>query len=61
MDKSDNLVEKFIESKIEYYKLISSGMFWEFYPGLTGVWVVDMSEWYSIYKELDRIRNEDKT
>lgn len=26
----------------DYYKLLKSGMFWEFYPELTGIWEEDL-------------------
>lgn len=32
---------QFIRSKPEYLKLIDSGLFWEFYPELTGNWNID--------------------
>ena len=30
-----------IKTKENYHKLLASGMFWEFYPELTGNWEVD--------------------
>jgi len=36
----------------EYQKLLKSGMFWEFYPDLTGVWRKDKSEWMKYFKKL---------
>ncbi len=36
MDKYKN-----IKTKEDYDKLLSSGMFWEFYPELTGEWEKD--------------------
>lgn len=30
-----------IKSKENYYKLLESGMFWEFHPELTGDWEID--------------------
>lgn len=30
-----------IKSKENYYKLLESGMFWEFHPELTGDWETD--------------------
>jgi len=35
-------------SKEAYYKTLKSGMFFEFYPSLTGVWEKDKKEWYRI-------------
>ena len=30
-----------IKTKESYNKLLASGMFWEFYPELTGNWEID--------------------
>jgi hypothetical protein len=32
---------KHIQTKEEYLKLLSTGMFFEFHPELTGIWNVD--------------------
>lgn len=45
------------QAKVEYKKLLNeSGMFFEFYPHLTGVWKDDKLEWFNIYKELSDLR-----
>lgn len=36
----------------EYYKLLNTGMFWEFYPQLSGDYSIDKEEWEIIYKNL---------
>lgn len=41
--------------KAEYQRLLSSGMFWEFYPKLTGNWEKDKIEWAKIYMKLLKI------
>jgi hypothetical protein len=41
-----NMYEQ-IKTKENYDKLLSSGMFWEFYPELTGDWIKDISIIYS--------------
>lgn len=41
-------------SKVEYDKLLKSGMFWEFYPELTGDYDKDKLEWKKIFKTLKR-------
>lgn len=41
----------------EYKELVKSGMFWEFYPKLSGEWEKDKKEWEEIEKELKKIRN----
>jgi len=40
----------------EYYKSLYSGMFWEFYPQLSGDWIKDKDEWKVIYKQLQESR-----
>lgn len=30
----------------EYEKAVKSGMFWERYPDMTGIWEKDKTEWY---------------
>ena len=49
-----------IESKLEYDELLKSGMFWEFYPNLTGNWNTDKLQWGNIYLELCKYREESK-
>ena len=36
--------------KKEYDRLVKSGMFFEFYPQLTGNWRKDKEEWISSYR-----------
>lgn len=44
-------------ARVEYRKLLNeSGMFFEFYPHLTGDWKKDKLEWFDIYKELEDLR-----
>lgn len=38
--------------KNEYERLLKSGMFFEFYPQLTGIWEKDKIEWAKIYTTL---------
>ena len=45
-----------IEGAEEYFKLLNSGMFWEFYPQLSGDWIKDKNEWELIYKQLKQSR-----
>lgn len=40
------------EIKNEYYELLESGMFWEFFPEYTGKWSEDESKFILFY--LDR-------
>lgn len=42
----------------EHKELVASGMFWEFYPCLTGRWSEDEEEWLKIYEELPKLRNK---
>jgi hypothetical protein len=44
------------EMKERYDKLHGSGMFWEFYPDLTGDWEKDEESFTSAELELDKIR-----
>lgn len=37
--------------KEEYIKLLKSGMFWEFYPQLSGEWEKDKDKWLMIMAE----------
>lgn len=32
----------------EYTELLNSGMFWELFPGLTGIWSEDKMRWEAI-------------
>ena len=43
--------------KQEYESLLKSGMFWEFYPELTGEWDKDKIQWKKIYNQLKKSRN----
>jgi len=38
--------------KTEYDQLLSSGMFWEFYPELSGQWEADKKEFVKQVKKL---------
>ena len=44
------------KAKKEYIDLLGSGMFFEFYPKLTGDWEQDELDWKSHYKDLSKIR-----
>ena len=48
------------EAKIEYDFLLHSGMFWEFYPNLTGDYEKDKEEWKEEFNKLKgwRMYNE---
>lgn len=49
-----------IEEKVKhsYTRLLNSGMFWELYPQLTGVWEEDGDFWYEEYHEqMERLKN----
>jgi hypothetical protein len=37
--------------KEQYESLLKSGMFWEFYPELSGQWVKDKFEWKKIFRK----------
>lgn len=43
--------------KEEYFSLRKSGMFWEFYPQLTGEWDKDKSAWRKIWNQLKKWRS----
>ena len=43
--------------KEEYLSLLNSGMFWEFYPQLTGNWEKDKKDWRKIWSSLKKTRN----
>ncbi len=40
------------DTKDTYFKLLKSGMFWEFHPELIGEWEKDKSKWSKIYKKM---------
>jgi len=40
---------------IEYYQLLSSGMFWEFFPELTGEWLKDKEQFLKLKQTLQNI------
>ena len=40
----------------EYLGVLKSGMFWEWYPDLTGVWEEDKIKWLKIYNDLTLFR-----
>ena len=42
--------------KAEYEALLKSGMFWVWYPGLSGDWGKDKIEWTKIYYQLLKLR-----
>lgn len=42
----------------EYQGLLKSGMFWEFYPELTGDYEKDKPIWKVEYRKLKKIRKE---
>lgn len=44
----------------EYRKLLKSGMFWKFYPELTGNYTFDLDKWNQIYIELITNRMKQK-
>lgn len=43
----------------EYKQLLASGMFFEFYPDLTGNYTKDREEWKKIYRKLQQIRKKE--
>jgi len=45
----------------DHKKLVESGMFWEFYPELSGIWEEDKEEWIAAQKRLEAWREEHKT
>jgi hypothetical protein len=54
------MTKEMIEAKVKdsYTKLLKSGMFWELYPQLTGVWEEDKDFWYEEYHEqMERLKN----
>lgn len=52
MDKKENSIRR------SYDLLLKSGMFFEFYPQLTGEWDKDKDFWYEEYHEqMNRIKD----
>lgn len=45
-----------VEARNEYDGILKSGMFWEFFPSLSGDWVSDRKEWLEIHKSLVEMR-----
>jgi hypothetical protein len=55
--KEDTTFESAREkAQAEYTGLINSGLFFEFYPSLTGDFKKDEEEWYKIHSELEVLR-----
>ena len=48
------------KAKIEYNDILNSGMFWEFYPNLTGNWESDKDFWAVEYKQICKRRKGNK-
>jgi hypothetical protein len=44
------------DAEKEYLGVLKSGMFWEWYPDLTGVWKEDKLKWLKIYNDLTLFR-----
>jgi len=42
----------------DHKKLVKSGMFWEFYPELSGIWEEDKEEWIASQKRLETWREK---
>lgn len=42
----------------EYFDLLKSGMFWEFYPHLTGDYEKDKDQWKKEYSFLKKLRKK---
>jgi len=50
------------QARVEYRKLLNeSGMFWEYYPHLSGNWKVDKERWLIEYQKLEGLRNNTET
>lgn len=48
-------------ARVEYRQLLNeSGMFFEFYPKLSGEWNKDKEEWFEEYKKLEDLRQQVK-
>ncbi len=61
MGKQLNLEEMIAQAesaKKEYMELLHSGMFFEWYPDLTGDWNKDEIAWNKIYEEITKFRQE---
>lgn len=49
-------------ARVEYRHLLNeSGMFFEFYPKLSGEWQKDKQEWFKEVKQLEELRQQVKT
>jgi len=49
-------------ARVEYRQLLNeSGMFYEFYPKLSGEWKKDKQEWFKEFKQLEELRKQVKT
>lgn len=59
MEKQPLTKEEILEkSKRAYNNLVTTGMFWEFYPQLTGDWEEDKDYWFEEYcEQMERIKN----
>jgi len=42
----------------EYNDLLKSGMFWEFYPELSGDWSKDKMDWKKIFRKNKELRKQ---
>lgn len=42
--------------KKEYFELLKTGMFWEFYPNLVGDWEKDKRAWRKEWNILKKLR-----
>ncbi len=45
--------------ELDYYKLLSTGMFWEFYPDLNGIWEDDEHKFIENERLLDATTRKD--
>ncbi len=52
------IIEHEEKAKKEYLEILNSGMFWEWYPDLTGDYNKDELEWGKIYNKIVEIRKE---
>lgn len=41
-------MSNYMEPPVEYTNLLKSGVFWELFPGLTGMWSEDKTRWNSV-------------
>ena len=46
--------------KKAYFNILYSGMFWEFFPELTGEWDNDKNKWTDIYNKINSKENNEK-